>query len=79
MAYAELHRTAMVGALLGKRQRLAPSARQPLSQRMIETLERVGWAGQLTDRSVWRGGHSSCVPQTVGKPWRPVGSRHLGP
>jgi hypothetical protein len=61
MASAELHSTDMVGALLGKRQRLAPSARKPRSQRMSATLEMVGGAGQLTDRSVWRGGPYSFV------------------
>ena len=82
MAYAELKSTEMAGELLGKRQRLAHSARHPLSQRMIATLDMVGGAGHLTARSVWRGGHDACVHhrRLGGKRGvLPGGSRNLGP
>jgi hypothetical protein len=61
VADEELDGTDMMGELLGKRQRLTYQARHALAQRIVEALDVIGFAGQLTDRQVLRRGNHPFV------------------
>jgi hypothetical protein len=51
----------MIGELLGERQRLAHQAGDALTQRVVEPLDVIGFAGQRADRLMLRGGNHSFV------------------
>ena len=61
MADEELDGTDMVREFVGKRQRLTYQAGNALSQRVVEALDVIGFAGQLADRPVLRCGNHPFV------------------
>jgi hypothetical protein len=72
----------MMGELLGKRSGLAHQTRNSLSQRVVETLDMMGFAGQLADGSMLCRRHDTFVHHLLIRVQHGVlalCSRNLGP